>query len=228
MRILHLYPNLMNLYGDYGNLKVLISHLKDLGIEVQLDRKEINEDFDIFSYDLVYMGSGTESKQLAALNDLMKHALEIREYLEQDKVLLFTGNAMELLGESIDDHKALGILNFKVRITDKRYTGDVIMDNDELGKIVGFINKSSLIENGQDHKLFSYDFKDNNLTDNDYEGWRYHNGFGTHIIGPVLIKNPPFMDLIIRLVSGDKYQKITYPYEDEAYKITLEELEKRK
>ena len=174
------------------------------------------------------MGPGTESKQLSALNDLLKHREEIREYLEHDKVLLFTGNAMELLGTSIDDKEALGILDFKTTITEKRYTGDVIMNNDELGKVVGFINKSSLIEGGEGYRLFTYDFKDNNLVDNDYEGWRFHNGFGTHISGPVLVKNPCFMDLIIKLLSGDRYKKINYHYEDEAYRITLEELEKRK
>ena len=228
MRILHLYPNLMNLYGDYGNIKVLVDHLKDLGIDASVDCVELDDDYNASDYDLIYMGPGSESRQLAALDDLMKHRDGLKEYLDNDKVLLFTGNAMELLGESIDDKKALGILDFKSRISDKRYTGDVIMNNDELGRIVGFINKSSLIEGGEEYKLFSYEFRDNNLVDNDYEGWRYHNGFGTHISGPILIKNPSFMDLMIKLLSGERYRKINYHYEDEAYRITLQELEKRK
>ena len=228
MRILHLYPNLMNLYGDYGNIKVLVSHLEDLGIETTVDRCELGDRFDVSDYDLIYMGPGTESRQLAALQDLCRYADDIRKYLEQDKVLLFTGNAMELLGQSIDDKKALGILDFKTKISEKRYTGDVIMNNDELGKVVGFINRSSLIEGGEDTKLFTYDFKDNDLVDNDHEGFRYNNGFGTHIIGPVLVKNPNFMDLILKLLAKDRYKKIHYQYEDDAYAVTLEELEKRK
>ncbi len=228
MRILHLYPNLMNLYGDYGNIKVLVDHLKDLDVDASVDCVELDDDYNVSDYDLIYMGPGSESRHLAALDDLMKHRDGLKEYLDNDKVLLFTGNAMELLGESIDDRKALGILDFKSRISEKRYTGDVIMNNDELGRIVGFINKSSLIEGGEEYKLFSYEFRDNNLVDNDYEGWRYHNGFGTHISGPILIKNPSFMDLMIKLLSGERYRKINYHYEDEAYRITLQELEKRK
>ena len=228
MRILHLYPNLMNLYGDYGNIKVLVSHLEDLGIAATVDRCELGDVFNAADYDLIYMGPGTERRQLAALDDLSRYADDIREYLESDKVLLFTGNAMELLGKSINDKKALDILDFKTNVTEKRYTGDVIMDNDELGKVVGFINRSSLIEGGEDYRLFTYDFKDNDLVDNDYEGFRYHNGFGTHIIGPVLVKNPSFMDLILKLLTKDQYKKIHYKYEDDAYRITLEELEKRK
>ena len=228
MRILHLYPNLMNLYGDYGNIKVLVSHLEDLGIEMTVDRPELEDSFNVSDYDLIYMGPGTESRQSAALNDLMKYAEDIKEYLDSGKVLLFTGNAMELLGQSIDDHKALGILDFRTRISEKRYTGDVIMNNVELGKVVGFINKSSLTEGGQEYRLFTYDFKDNDLLDNEYEGWRYNNGFGTHIIGPVLVKNPNFMDLILKLLAKDKYRKINYQFEDKAYNITLQELEKRK
>ncbi len=228
MRILHLYPNLMNLYGDYGNIRVLVSQLNDLGIEADIDTVELGDDFNVADYDLLYMGPGSERKQAAALNDLLRYKEDIRRYLEEDKVLLFTGNAMELLGQSIDEKAALGILDFRTTISEKRYTGDVIMNNDEIGKVVGFINKSSLIEGGQDHKLFTYDFKDNNLVDNEHEGWRYHNGFGTHISGPVLVKNPYFMDLILKLLAKDKYRKIHYEFIDAAYAITLEELEKRK
>ena len=228
MRILHLYPELMNLYGDYGNIKVLVSHLKDLGVDAAVDRVEPGDDFNVMDYDLVYMGPGTESKQLVALDDLTKHKDEIKEYLEQDKVLLFTGNAMELLGKTINNKEALSILDFTTEVTEKRYTGDVIMNNNETYKVVGFINKSSLIHSGEDHKLFDYDFKDNNLVDNDYEGWRYHNGFGTHISGPVLVKNPGFMDLIMKLLLKDDFRKIHYEFIDAAYAITLEELEKRK
>ena len=73
MRILHLYPELMNLYGEYGNVLVLKKHLEDQGLEVTIDRKDVEESIDFDRYDMIYMGSGTEKNQLIALKDLLKY-----------------------------------------------------------------------------------------------------------------------------------------------------------
>lgn len=228
IRILHLYPELMNLYGDYGNLTIIANHIKKHGIEVRIDKREIQDPIIFEDYDFVYMGSGTEKNQLVALNDLRKYELYLKEYINDNNVVLFTGNAMELLGNSIDDELALGIVDFNTRITDKRYTGDVIVYNETLKETVGFINKSSLIEGGEKFKLFDYVFKDNNLSDNSYEGYRYKNLFGTHIIGPVLVKNPYFADEILKLLLKDQYVDNADKYEMAAYETTLRELSKRK
>ena len=228
IRILHLYPELMNLYGDYGNLTIIANRIKKHGIEVRIDKREIQDPIIFEDYDFVYMGSGTEKNQLVALNDLRKYELYLKEYINDNNGVLFTGNAMELLGNSIDDELALGIVDFNTRITDKRYTGDVIVYNETLKETVGFINKSSLIEGGEKFKLFDYVFKDNNLSDNSYEGYRYKNLFGTHIIGPVLVKNPYFTDEILKLLLKDQYVDNADKYEMAAYETTLRELRKRK
>ena len=228
IRILHLYPELMNLYGDYGNLTIIANRIKKHGIEVRIDKREIQDPIIFEDYDFVYMGSGTEKNQLVALNDLRKYELYLKEYINDNNVVLFTGNAMELLGNSIDDELALGIVDFNTRITDTRYTGDVIVYNETLKETVGFINKSSLIEGGEKFKLFDYVFKDNNLSDNSYEGYRYKNLFGTHIIGPVLVKNPYFADEILKLLLKDQYVDNADKYEMAAYETTLRELRKRK
>ena len=228
MRILHLYPELMNLYGEYGNVLVLKKHLEDQGLEVTIDRKDVEESIDFDRYDMIYMGSGTEKNQLIALKDLLKYKYYFKKAVDDVKVILFTGNAMELLGKNIDDQPGLDIVDFTVEITDKRYTGDVIVNNEKTSEVVGFINKSSLIKGGEKEKLFTCEFKHSTLVDNDYEGYRIKNLFGTHIIGPVLVKNPGFMEVIVRLLVKEGYQKITYPLEEDAYKTTLEELRKRK
>lgn len=176
---------------------------------------------------MVYIGSGTEINQIVALKDLMNYKEQIIEYVNSGKVMLLTGNAMEMMGTSINEYEGLGLLDFTVEVNDKRYTGDVIVHNDEIGDVAGFINKSSLIFGGQENKLFDYEFMDNNLEDNRYEGYRLNNLFGTHIIGPVLVKNPDFMNYIVRLLIPEKYQQIDYEYEKEAYEITLNELRKR-
>lgn len=217
----------MNLYGDYGNITILCYYLKQMGIRIDVDRKELQDNINLLQYDFIYMGSGSESKQIYALNDLMKYQQYLQMYVESDKVALFTGNAMELLGKSIDDKQGLGLIDFTVQNSEKRYTGDVILHNSQIGETVGFINKSSIISGGEDVKLFDYVFKDSNLEDNTYEGYRYRNLFGTHVIGPVLVKNPAFLKEIIKLLTKDKYKEFECPLEQEAYQNTLQELKKR-
>ena len=227
MKILHLFPDLMNLYGDYGNLTILVRHLKDLGIPVTIDRRDIDDVIDFPAYDMVYMGSGTEKNQLVALRELKNYEYQFNEYINDNKLLLLTGNAMELLGERIDEEPALHLLDFYTEVTDKRYTGDVIVKNDTLGEVVGFINKSSLIYGGEKDKLFTYVFKDSNLEDNDYEGYHFKNVYGTHIIGPILAKNPSFLNLIVRSLARSQYRSIEYNYETDAYEVTLKALKHR-
>ena len=131
MKILHLYYDLMNLYGEYGNVVVLAKHLEDQCEEVIVDKKTIGDQIDFTQYDFIYCGSGTEKNQMVALNDLLKRKDNL---IKSKGIIFFTGNAMELLGEKIDEHKALNIVPIKTTLTDKRYTGDVIVKNDDIVK----------------------------------------------------------------------------------------------
>ena len=228
MKILHLYPNLMNLYGDYGNITVLKKHLEDQGVKVTVDTREVSDSLDFDRYDLIYMGSGTEKNLMTALDGLMVYKHFLKKAIEKDKVVLFTGNAMELMAKKIDGRDGLGLIDFTVETTEKRYTGDVIVKSDAIGEVVGFINRSTLIHGGEDRKLFDYEFRYQTLKDNDFEGYRYRNLIGTHIIGPVLVKNPCFMRKIVSLMLKGDVKEITYPLEEDAYQTTLTQLRKRK
>ena len=224
MKILHLYYDLMNLYGEYGNVVVLAKHLEDQGEEVIVDKKTIGDQIDFTQYDFIYCGSGTEKNQMVALNDLLKRKDNL---IKSKGIIFFTGNAMELLGEKIAEHKALNIVPIKTTLTDKRYTGDVIVKNDDIGEVVGFINKCSHIEEKEDIKLFDYLFKDNNLVDNMYEGYHIDNIYGTHIIGPILVKNPCLMNHIVSKLLKRELKAIDYPYEEDSYEVTLNALKER-
>ena len=229
VKILHLYPKLMNLYGDYANVKVLKKHLEDQGVKVSVETKDIEDSIYFDKYDFIYMGSGTESNLKVALNDLMKYRNVLHACVNKGKVILFTGNAMELLGNYIDNEPALGIFDFETKHIDKRLTGDVILKNDILGFIVGFINKSSIIKGGEQDKLFDYVFMDNNLIDNEFEGCQKNNLYGTHVIGPVLVKNPDFMERIVRLLLPNdvEFKRIKYEFEVDSFITTLNALKDR-
>lgn len=230
MKLLHLYYDLMNLYGEYGNIVVLKKHLEDQGIKVEVDKKTLDEKINFNEFDFIYCGSGVESNQKVALADLLKHKESLLEAINNDKVVLFTGNSMELLGKTIDDVNGLDIVDITSVHTDKRHSGDVVVKNTELGELVGFINKCSIVSN--ENGIFEYVFKDAGLNDGSKkEGYRKNNLIGTHIIGPILVKNPNFMKYIIGLltknIDGFTYKDINYPYEEDSYNVTLTALKNR-
>ena len=150
IKILHMYYDLMNLYGEYGNIKILEHHLKDADIEVQVDRKTVGDTISLNDYDFIYIGCGTEKNQEVVLEDLKKYKQDLIKYIENDKYALFTGNSFEILGKKIADKEGLNILNFEVLKTKDRITSDVILKSKYLkNEVVGFINKMSNIVNNQ-------------------------------------------------------------------------------
>ena len=229
IKIAHLYPNLMNLYGDYANIVVLKKHLEDQGLKVRVDYLELNKRIDLSLYDFIYMGSGTENNLKVVLADFGKYKKDLSKCIKDNKVILFTGNAISLLGNKIDNKKALGVFDFDTVVSDKRYTGDVVLHNEDIGEVVGFINTSLIIDNKDKHNLFEYIFKDRNLKTNKTEGYHLNNLFATSVIGPVLVKNPCFMNVIVKklLPLKNKYKEVQYKYEEDSYRITLEALLER-
>lgn len=230
-----MYYDIMNLYGEYGNVKVLEQHLKDQGLAVVVDKKTISDEINLRDYDFIYMGSGTEKNQLVVLEDLMsKYQPAIKEYIENGKLFLLTGNSYELLGKNINGKAALGIFNFEVTLTSKRNVSDVIATSSEFqNKIVGFVNNmSSITENH--HPLLNIEFGLGENKTSKKEGIIYKNIIGTHLIGPLLVRNPEVLEYFVKKILLTKkeepieFTSIQYEEEEKGYELVLEELEKRK
>ena len=82
IRVAHLYYDLMNLYGEIGNLKVIEYQLKKQKINVIIDKLSLNDKIEFEKYDLIYMGSGTKKSTLLVLEDLKKYKQQVKEYIE--------------------------------------------------------------------------------------------------------------------------------------------------
>lgn len=237
VRLLHLYPDLMNLYGGYSNMVVLARHLKDQGFEVEVHKKSIGDSMDLSQYQFIYMGAGTEKSQRVALQDLRRFREQLKAASEAGTVILFTGNAFDTLGEQIHgldgkDYAGLGLFPFTVsEYGERRYVGDVLCDCawDSQHKFVGYLNHSADIT-GIEHPAFTMKVGVENHILTPYDGIRVRNTFGMHLIGAVLVNNPHFMREIVTLIGsnfpGFSYRDISYPHEEASYAITLSELEK--
>lgn len=236
IKILHIYGDIMNLYGEYANVRVFEKYLTDIGQSVQLDTLSLYEDKDISGYDFYYMGSGTERNQKLALSQLVKYKQTLIDECNSNKIILFTGNAFELLGKKITDtngneYESLGLGHFETIESDKRITGDCLAKADYSDLYhVGFINKCSKTF-GINSPLFTLSMGCGNDNDNSDEGFRINNTFGTHITGPIIVKNPHFMKMLAQILLSSKelpkVQGSYYEYMKKSYSVATSELKER-
>ncbi len=244
LTILHLYPDCMSLYGEYANVAVLRRHLEAAGVSVTVETALFEDTPDFEHADFIYMGAGTERTQKAVLSALLPHKDALKAAIGWGAVVLFTGNAMELLGASITQEESgkvwpcLGFADFTTVETGYRTPEDVVAEAELWeGDVVGFMNKCSSTR-GVKTPLFRVEVgyegntgdPDLELDDgDDGEGYVDGNVFATHLTGPVLVKNPDFVDFLIKRIFASKGWTLPetlpiLPYEREAYAVTRKEL----
>ena len=232
MKILHLYHDLMNLYGDYANVSALCRMLELNNIEFSLDKKSLGDEVDFSEYDFIYIGSGSEENMKLALSSLKEKRDELAEYIENEKFLLLTGISFEMLGEKITsflgEFEGLGIFPFTVTEQNKtRTTDDSVVNFPEADiTLVGFINKCSEIE-GITTPMFNVEMGLSNCKNQKTEGIRYKNLFGTHLTGPLFVKNPIFLKYIAEKLTGTELVDYVFSFERKGYEITLNKLRER-
>lgn len=199
----HLFYDLLNLYGENGNVLALEKALISQGIEVEIKNLSIDsEPWNLEELDVVYMGAGTEQNQLLALKTLMKYKEEINQMLLNDKLFICTGNSIELFGKKIKDNEniieTLNIFDYTTQRTSKRIVSECVFNYNELQeKILGFENHQGEII-GINEPLFTVEIGYGSNTNSKVEGFRKNNFYGTYLIGPLLIRNPKLLKKICK------------------------------
>ena len=206
MKIAYLYYDFLNLYGESGNIKIISNILKYNKIKHEILYLSLDDELDFNSYDLVYIGSGTEENQLIALNHLMNYRDDIKKYIEDNKFMLITGNSVDLFGQKImadGTYDGLGIFDYNIT-RGKRKMAEVYLDGKIVkNKILGFINNNSYIDK------IVYPLFEN-------EGIKYHNFYATYILGPILVRNPEFTKYFLNRLTNKKL-KYDLKLETKAY-----------
>ena len=213
IKIAYLYDDLMNLYGEIGNVNVLKYHLDKLGINAEVFKFSVEDDVDIDLYDVFIIGSGTEYNQDKVVRDFIQYKDKIKTAIENEKVFLCTGNSIELFGNNITDsygsiNKGLGIFDFTVKHSKQRIVDDILFEFPEIGKsIIGFQNQEGFIEN-YEFNLFNVIRGFGGNTNITKEGIHYKNFFGTYVLGPILARNPYFLEYFIKCIIESKDNNI--------------------
>lgn len=197
IKIAHLYYDIMNLYGENGNVRALKRFIERQGVSCEIDCLTLGDDIDFKKYDIYYLGAGSEENEYMVLSELYPYRKEIKEAVDDGKTFLITGNALEIFGKKIKPRNSkeiagLGIFDFNSIESKDRIVSDLFYEFDELEpergrNIVGFKNCGSNIVNNDYDRMFK--FQDN---------IHYNNFYGMIFVGPVCIRNPYFTDYILQ------------------------------
>jgi hypothetical protein len=198
LNIVHLYPDLLNLYADRGNIRTLEHYSKKINIEVHVSHVSLGDQFPD-SCDLIIIGGGQDKEQKKVAKDLLRHSHKIISLIDNNVPVLAVCGGYQLFGKSykISDKitlKGLGVFDcVSIAATgiENRLTGDVLLKTDgEFGTIVGFENHSARTYLGPTaHPLgFIASGFGNNGVDGT-EGIMYKNAIGTYLHGPILPRN---------------------------------------
>lgn len=196
----------MNLYGEYGNIKLLTRSLEEKGASVTVFKKTVTDtEIRFTDYDFIYCGAGTERHRTFALEHLKQFGESLRQAFDSGKVFLFTGNSWEMLGKSITTAQGavtegVGLFDFTVKEQQtRRLTGDIHAKTEFIDEdIIGFINKCSSVQ-GVASPMLTLTLKPD-CFEFTTEGIHQKNFFGTQVIGPLLVKNPTLSSFIAELI----------------------------
>ena len=104
LKILYLYPDILELYGDYGNIQVLKYRLEQRGFTCKIDEYSIGDVPPNFNdYDLVFAGGGADNEQSILSEDLVKYTDSIKEAVSNGVFFLLICGAYQLFGKYYKD-----------------------------------------------------------------------------------------------------------------------------
>ena len=215
LNICHLYPDILNLYGDRGNIITMKRRLESRGIKVNIDECSIGQPLNADKYDIFFIGGGQDFEQEVLLRDLSSgKAQDIRTAVEEEKTFLAICGGYQMLGEyyktwdgvQLDFIGAIGVHtigakermigNYMFRTTPE--SGDTV--------VVGFENHSGKTYLSEQVAPLGMMLSGNgNNGEDKTEGARYKNVFGTYSHGSLLPKNPVLCDFILQTALNHRY-----------------------
>ena len=221
LHICHLYPDLLNSYGDIGNVMIMQQRLEKRGIKVVLHNVSVGDPFEKEVYDIVFFGGGQDFEQAIVSKDLIENKRnDLKDYIENNKVFIAICGGYQLLGKyymSAENQRleGLDILNIYTDKGDHRAINNLILkDGDHY--YVGFENHSGKTYINDLKPLGHVEYGFVNNGEDHYEGCRYKNTIGTYLHGPLFSKNPELCDDLLQTALSLKYGEIKLePLDDE-------------
>jgi CobQ-like glutamine amidotransferase family enzyme len=218
LRIAHLYPRLMNVYGDRGNILALTRRCRDREIDVEVTELSVDDKLDASAHDLIFMGGAQDREQRRVADDLRStKGAALREAVEAGVVALAVCGGYQLFGKYYREStgvqlEGVGVFDLRTEhpgASAPRLIGNVVAelaDGESRITLVGFENHGGRTYLGEQTKPLARvrSGHGNNGKDGS-EGARYKNAFGTYLHGSLLPKNPRFADMLIEIALRRRY-----------------------
>lgn len=217
LKILWMYHNLMDLYGDKGNIMVLKTRAEQRGISCVVDTCTIGEEKDITQYDIFFLGGGADHEQNLIYEDLLKRKAMIEQAMAKKTMFLLICGGYQLFGQYYLDQdgnrvEGLGIFDYYTESSDRshRCIGNIAIEtvlDGETIRAVGFENHGGQTKNVSQPLgtvLKGY----GNTHDDGKEGFFNGQVLATYMHGPLLPKNPKIADYFIKHGLERRYEDV--------------------
>lgn len=225
-----LYPEFANLFGDMMNIK----YLKACVPELEIIETKVNTPPAFLSkpVHMIYLGPMTENQQELVIAKLLPFKDKIEELIEHDVIFFFTGNAMEIMEDYIENEdgsriKGLGLFSVHAKRDMFHRYNSMILGEFEGMKLVGFKAQFSHSYGDNTKEFFYRVTRGCGIEPNSQlEGLRRKNFFGTYAVGPFLLLNPLFVKYLLQLLGIENPCLAFEQTIMEAYEKRLAEFEK--
>lgn len=218
IRIAHLYPLQMNIYGDRGNILALVQRCRWRGIAVQVDVLDVGPGVDLRAYDIAFFGGGQDSNQSLVADDFRQvKGPALREAVEDGLTVLAICGGYQLMGHYFRTHTGeempgAGIFDAWTVAGEKRLIGNVVVEWEgppegvPAQTLVGFENHSGRTYLGAGCRpLGRVRVGHGNNAEDRTEGAVYRNAHGCYLHGTLLPKNPHLADHLIGAALRRRY-----------------------
>lgn len=220
----HLYPDLLNLYGDRGNIQCMRKRCEWRGIEAEVREFQITDAIDFSALDIVLLGGGSDREQMLVCERLKAIQKDFQGYVEDGGVVIAVCGGYQLLGHYYDTDdgriEGLSLVDLYTEQGSPRLISNIVIQNDQMEvPIVGFENHGGRTYINDNQPLGKVLFGFGNNGEDGQEGVLYKNVIGTYLHGPLLPKNPQISDLLIRRALERKYGKAELSPLDDAQEL---------
>ncbi|KAA1037689.1 type 1 glutamine amidotransferase [Macrococcus equipercicus] len=208
INVYHFMPDKLNLYGDIGNIIALKKRAKWRGIDVTVTDVKETSGLAVSEADILFIGGGSDREQAIATQELFRIKDEFKAAIEDGVPALTICGGYQFLGEKYvtpdgQELPGLNILDFYTESKKERLTGNIVIESETFGRIVGFENHGGRTYHPYGTLGDVIAGYGNNDTDKK-EGLHYKNLLGTYLHGPILPKNHEITDYLLQAACDRK------------------------
>lgn len=222
LRLAHLYGDLLNTYGDIGNILTLKYYAKKMDVKLDVEVVSLDTPFKADDYDMFFFGGGQDYEQMIVSKDIQTKKQELTKFIEDDGPGLAICGGYQLLGKyyiGADGQKIPGIAalpHYTNSQDNNRFIGDITIKNEGSGDVYhGFENHNGLTYLGKnEHPLGTVISGHGNNGKDGGEGAIYHNTFCSYFHGPILARNGELAKKMLLTALKRKYPETDFSQQE--------------